>query len=101
MAISRSLKQKIELLSVAEKDRMVRMGWEDRTTFEAIQEQFLITANEFVRFMRTQLSTADFSRWRRRVFEQGRLKHEAKRGFKSTRFKCSRQSVDGITKGWK
>lgn len=101
MAVSRSFKQKIELLSNEEKDRMVRMGWEDRTTFEAIHEQFMFTENEFVRFMRTQLSAPIFSRWRRRVHEQGHLKSELKRGFASTRFKCSRQSVDGITKGWK
>ena len=101
MGISRSLKDKIKQLSTADIDRLVRMGWEDRTTFEAIQTQFSFTENEFVRFMRTQLKPSDFDRWRRRVHEQGHLKHEAKRGFKVTRFKCSRQTVDGITKGWK
>ncbi|MBC7467023.1 MAG: TIGR03643 family protein [Bdellovibrio sp.] len=88
-------------LSAEDMARMIRMGWEDRTTFEAIQAQFNFTENEFVRFMRRQLNVSDFSRWRRRAHEQGQLKHEKKRGFKVTRFKCSRQSVDGITKGWK
>ena len=101
MAISRSFKEKIKSLSADDLDRLVRMGWEDRTTFEAIEKQFSISENEFVRLMRTQLSRTAFERWRRRVHEQGRLKHETKRGFKTTRFKCSRQSVDGITKGWK
>ena len=101
MSISRDFKQKVEALTDGEKDRMVRMGWEDRTTFESIYKQFLFTENEFVRFMRTQLKLSDFSRWRKRFHEQGRLKHENKRGFIKTRFKCSRQSVDGITKGWK
>lgn len=77
------------------------MGWEDRTTFDAIREQFGFGPNEFVRFMRTQLDRRAFERWRRRVFEQGHLKNEKTRGVKVTRFKCSRQSVDGITKGWK
>lgn len=101
MGISNTLKEKMQLLTEDDKDRLVRMGWEDRTTFEAIKKQFHLSENEFVKFMRTQLSPTAFSRWRKRVYNQGRLKHETKRGFKTTRFKCSRQSVDGITKGWK
>jgi len=101
VGISRTLKQKIKTFSLEEIDRLVRMGWEDRTAFEAIEKQFLFTENEFVQFMRTQLSDSDFKRWRKRIHHQGHLKHGLKRGFKVTRFKCSRQSVDGITKGWK
>ena len=101
MGLSRELKKKIEAFSTDDIDRLVRMGWEDRTTFEAIKTQFGLSENQFVRFMRTQLSHSAFSRWRKRVHNQGHLKHEAKRGFKVTRFKCSRQSTDGITKGWK
>ncbi len=101
MGISKTLKAKIELLSIEDQDRLVRMGWEDRTTFDVIQVQFGITPNEFVRFMRTQLSQKAFALWRKRVHEQGSLKNEKTRGFKTTRFKSSRQSVDGITKGKK
>lgn len=101
MGISRKLKEKIDALSASDKDRMVRMGWEDRSTFEAIFRQFGFTEDEFVRFMRTQLDEGVYRRWRRRAHEQGQLKHETKRGFKTTRFKCTRQSVDGVTKGWK
>ena len=101
MGISRKLKDKIDALSDGDKDRMVRMGWEDRSTFDSILVQFGFTEDEFVRFMRTQLDESTYKRWRRRAHEQGQLKHEQKRGFKTTRFKCSRQSVDGLTKGWK
>jgi uncharacterized protein (TIGR03643 family) len=101
MALSRLLKEKIESLSAEDIDRLVRMGWEDRTTFEAIKHQFSFSENEFVRFMRTQLSFSAFLHWRKRIHAHGHLKKQKKRGFKSTRFKCSRQSVDGITKGWK
>ena len=51
--------------------------------------------------MRTQLERKDYDRWRKRANNQGHLKHEKKRGFKTTRFKSTRQSTDGITKGWK
>jgi uncharacterized protein (TIGR03643 family) len=101
MGIAKSLKVKIAALSLEDKDRLVRMGWEDRTTFDVIEHQFGITPNEFVRFMRTQLSAKAFTLWRKRVHEKGGLKNEKKRGFKTTRFKSSRQSVDGITKGGK
>ncbi len=101
MGLSRSLKLKIDSFSKDDIDRMIRMGWEDRTTFEAIKEQFRLSENEFVRFMRSQLGLSDFLRWRKRIHRQGHLKHEKKRGFKQDRFKCTRQSVDGITKGWK
>jgi uncharacterized protein (TIGR03643 family) len=101
MGVSRSFKEKIESLSNEDIDRLIRMGWEDRTTFESIQKQFNLTENEFVKLMRSQLSKTAFDRWRKRIHDQGQLKHEQKRGFKTTRFKCSRQSTDGITKGWK
>lgn len=101
MSRSKSLKEILNSMSAEDVDRIVRMGWEDRSTFEAIEKQFGLTENQVVKLMRTQLSSSAFERWRRRVHEQGRLKHETKRGFKTTRFKCSRQSVDGITKGWK
>lgn len=101
MGLSRELKDKLDGLSDDDIDRLVRMGWEDRSTFEAIEKQFKISPNEFVKVMRHFLDKKAFTRWRIRVFEQGRLKNEELRGFKTTRFKCSRQSVDGITKGWK
>ena len=101
MSLSKKLKDIINSLDKTEIDRLIRMGWEDRTTFESIEAQFQISPNEFVKFMRHHLDKKAFNRWRRRVFEQGKLKNEVKRGFKTTRFKCSRQSDDGITKGWK
>ncbi len=101
MGVSQDLKKKLAQFTADDLDRMVRMGWEDRTTFEAIQHQFGLSENEFVRFMRTQLSASAFTRWRKRAHNQGQLKHETKRGFKKTRFKSTRQSVDGVTKGWK
>lgn len=101
LGISAKLKEKIKLFNQADKDRLVRMGWEDRTTFDAIESQFGLTQNDFIRFMRTELVRKDYDRWRKRANQQGHLKHLEKRGFKTTRFKCSRQSVDGMTKGWK
>jgi uncharacterized protein (TIGR03643 family) len=101
MAISKKLKEKWDQLSSDECDRVVRMAWEDRTAFDAIREQFGLSPNEVVRFMRTQLDRKAYDRWRRRANEQGQLKHEKKRPFTEGRFKCARQRSDGSTKGWK
>lgn len=96
-----AIKNQWDHLTTNEIDRLIRMGWEDRTTFEAIQTQFGLTPNQFVKFMRAHLPRKDFERWRKRATGQGHLKHEKTRGVKVDRFKCSRQSVDGLTKGWK
>ena len=101
MSISKTLKAKVATFSAEELDRLVRMGWEDRTSFDVIEAQFGLTPNEFVRLMRTQLSEKAFTRWRRRANTQGHLKHEKTSGVKADRFKCTRHSVDGLTKGWK
>lgn len=82
-------------------ERCIQMGWEDRTPWEAIQKQFSLSPNEFVKLMRHFLPRDRFERWRRRISEQGRLKNQKQRGFLESRFKCTRQSVDGTTKGWK
>ncbi len=98
MSISRKLKEKFEAFNHEEKDRIIRMGWEDRTSYKAIQVQFGITPSELVHFMRFALDEKTFKRWRRRVFEQGRLKNETPEGY---RFKCKSQRMDGSTKNYK
>lgn len=101
MGLSKKFSEKLQSYSEEDIARLVRMGWEDRSTFDAIFEQFDLTPNQFVKFMRSRLPANDFQRWRRRIFEQGHLKNEKTRGFTTTRFKCSRQADDGLTKGWK
>ena len=77
------------------------MAWEDRSTFDDMSKQFDLSPNEIEQFMRTQLNEKDYTRWRRRASEQGQLKHRKTRSAEVDRFKCSRQRMDGSTKGWK
>lgn len=99
------MKNKIEQFyataSVEQKDRVIRMCWEDRTPFEAIHYQFQLTSNEVVKFMRMALPLKDFKRWRERANNSGNLKQLKKRPSAVNRFKCSRQNLDGSTKGYK
>lgn len=99
------MKNKIETIaksfSAEERDRFIRMCWEDRTPFEAMKEQFNLTPNEAVKCMRMLLDIKDFQRWRKRANNLGHLKHLKTRPEGITRFKCSRQNMDGSTKGYK
>ena len=71
-------------------DRIIEMGWEDRTPFDAITTQFGLKEQEVITIMRNNLKPNSFKRWRKRV--QGRkTKHLKKRGEEVERFKCSRQ----------
>jgi len=77
-------------LSLLEKDRIIEMAWEDRTTFDAIKFQFGLKEQEVIQLMRLEMKPKSFKLCRKRV--QGRkTKHSKLREFESGRFKCSRQ----------
>ena len=77
-------------LTDIEKDRIIEMAWEDRTTFEAILMQFGLKEQEVINLMRIEMKPSSFRMWRERV--QGRkTKHEKLRDFQKGRFKCNRQ----------
>lgn len=73
-----------------ELDRIIEMAWEDRTPFDAIQDQFGIKEQEVITLMRLEIKPTSFRLWRARV--QGRkTKHRKARGKEVDRFRCSRQ----------
>ena len=77
-------------LNDIDKDRIIEMAWEDRTTFDAILMQFGLKEQEVIDLMRTEMKPSSFRMWRERV--QGRkTKHEKLRDFREGRFKCSMQ----------
>jgi len=79
---------KIKELTEREIDRIIEMAWEDRTSFDAIEDQFGIPEKEVIKLMRREMKASSFRMWRERV--QGRkTKHSS---LKSTdRFKSTRQ----------
>ena len=59
------------------RNRVMRMAWEDRTTFEEIQKQTGLTEAEVIKVMRANLKARSFRMWRKRV--SGRItKHAGK-----------------------
>jgi uncharacterized protein (TIGR03643 family) len=77
-------------LSPAEKDRIIQMAWEDRTTFDAIQSQFGLTPGQVIKLMRAELKPSSFRLWRARTTGR-KTKHGELRSFKVGRFRCPDQ----------
>jgi len=86
-------------LSAEDKDRIIRMAWEDRTPFDAILFQFGLNENETIELMRRELHPRRYAAWRKRVHEHGNLKNREARGFKIGVFKSRQQRMDGSIKG--
>ncbi len=89
--------QKKNTLGEAEIDRIIEMAWEDRTPFEAIEQQFGLTEAETIALMRRELKPQSWRNWRSRV--QGRkTKHMQLREEDVDRFRCSRQRQISLNK---
>lgn len=64
-------------LSAADIDRIIMMAWEDRTSFDAIRQQFDLSPGDVIKLMRREMTANSFKLWRRRT--QGRVtKHEVR-----------------------
>jgi len=79
-------------ISESEQSRIIEMAWEDRTPFEAIEQQFNLNEKQVINFMRRHLKPSSFRLWRQRV--NGRnTKHqklrpkEVNRGYCPTQYK--------------
>ena len=78
-------------------DRIIEMAWEDRTPFEAIEQQFGLNEQAVITLMRRELKASSWRRWRARV--QGRTtKHQAKSLVDDARFKSTLQRSITVSK---
>ena len=80
------------LLTKHEESRIIEMAWEDRTPFEAIEQQFGLNESGVISLMRQHLKPGSFRLWRKRV--SGRAtKHlklrspDVSRGYCPTQYK--------------
>ena len=77
-------------LSERDIDRIIEMAWEDRTTFDAILDQFGVPEKDVIKLMRQEMKLSSWKMWRERV--QGRsTKHQAQRSFSEGKFKSKMQ----------
>ena len=79
-------------LASSEISRIIEMAWEDRTPFEAIEENFDLNESAVVSLMRRELKPSSFRLWRKRVSSR-KTKHlrlrspEVSRGYCPTQYK--------------
>ena len=84
------MKKKKLSLTDEQIDRVIEMGWEDRTPFDAILSQFGLKEQDVIKLMRRELKPSSFKMWRARVQGRG-TKHSKSRSKDVDRFRCSRQ----------
>ena len=73
-----------------ELSRVIEMAWEDRTPFEAIEEDYGLNESAVIRLMRSSLKPSSFRLWRARV--SGRVtKHREIRDPAVSRGYCKTQ----------
>lgn len=83
--------------SPADIDRIIEMGWEDRTPFEAIEVQFGLAEKDVIALMRREMKASSFRMWRARM--SGRAtKHRALRPDDVDGFKSNQQRSISLNK---
>ena len=75
-------------LEAADISRVIEMAWEDRTSFDAIEQQFGLNEAAVIALMRRELKLSSFKMWRERVTGRA-TKHEALRSPEVTRHRAS------------
>ena len=59
--------------------RIIEMAWEDRTSFEAIKQQYGYSESEVIALMRREMKPSSFKMWRKRVHTRISIKHPKRR----------------------
>jgi uncharacterized protein (TIGR03643 family) len=71
-----------------DESRVIEMAWEDRTPFEAIEQNYGLNESQVIALMRRCMTRSSFKMWRERV--TGRVtKHAALRSDDVVRHKAS------------
>jgi uncharacterized protein (TIGR03643 family) len=81
---------KLPPLDEQARDRVIEMAWEDRTPFEAIEQQFGLSEKQVIAIMRRSMKPSSFKLWRRRVTGR-KTKHLHRRDFNAGRFRSQNQ----------
>ena len=59
--------------------RIIEMAWEDRTSFEAIKQQYGYSEYDVIALMRREMKPSSFKMWRKRVHTRISIKHPKRR----------------------
>jgi len=84
-------------LTFEDKNRIIEMAWEDRTSFDAIKLQFGLNEQAVINLMRNEMRVSSFKMWRKRV--HGRVtKHQKRQLNEVIRFKSPLQRQISLNK---
>ena len=76
MGLSKTLKLKLDKLDIKEKEKLVKMTIEDKTSFSDIKRIFDLTPGEVEKFLLKEVGEQRFKRWKlrqqRRSTKKGR-----------------------------
>ena len=75
---------------LTETSRIIEMAWEDRTTFDSIEDQFGLNESEVIKIMRKNMKRSSFKMWRKRVSGR-KTKHRFSSQSLTPRFKSYNQ----------
>ncbi len=76
--MTKQILKKISSLSESDISAVIQLAWEDRTSFETIQERLGVCEADVIKIMRQELKAGSFQLWRKRM--KGRVtKHRALR----------------------
>ena len=84
------MRVRVQQLNEVDRSRVIEMAWEDRTPFEAIEQNFGLREPEVIALMRLYLKSSSFKLWRERVTGRA-TKHRALRSVEVTRAYCPTQ----------
>mgnify|MGYP001164918197 FL=1 len=83
--------KKYSCITQSDIHRIIEMAWEDRTTFDAIKNQFGLNEQEVKNIMKSNLKASSYKLWRKRVTGR-KTKHLSKRDFTIGRHKSYDQN---------
>ena len=58
-------------------DKIIKLAWDDKTSFDEIKRKFNISEDQVIKIMRLKLKPSSFKLWRKRVSGR-RSKHQKK-----------------------
>ena len=73
-------------MKASEISRIIEMAWEDRTPYEAIEDNYGLSEKEVKQLMKNELKLSSYKLWRERVYGR-KTKHISKRGYAFGRHK--------------
>jgi len=78
------------MAKLTETSRIIEMAWEDRNTFDSIEDQFGLSESQVIKIMRKNMKRSSFKMWRKRVSGR-KTKHRFSSQSLTPRFKSYNQ----------